>query len=55
MSHYSEETGINKDGTTTYWILKTTPIKNNNGEVVAAMEMSLDVTPSRQLEEKLKQ
>lgn len=55
MSHYSEETGINKDGTTTYWILKTTPIKNNNDEVVAAMEMSLDVTPSRQLEEKLKQ
>ena len=55
MSHYGEEAGINKDGTTTYWILKTAPIRNGNGEVVAAMEMSLDVTPSRQLEEKLKQ
>ncbi len=55
MSHYSEEAGINKDGTTTYWISRTAPIRNGNGKVVAAMEMSLDVTPSKQLEEKLKQ
>ena len=52
-SHYSEETGINKDGTPTHWILKTSPIKNDNGEIVAAMEMSLDITHRKLLEERL--
>ncbi|HIJ57418.1 MAG TPA: PAS domain S-box protein, partial [Deltaproteobacteria bacterium] len=52
-SHYSKETGVDKDGTTTHWILKTTPIKNDSGEIVAAMEMSLDITHTKQLEEQL--
>ncbi|MBW1900700.1 MAG: PAS domain S-box protein [Deltaproteobacteria bacterium] len=51
--HYSEETGLNKDGTVTHWITRTSPIKNSEGEIIAAMEMSLDVTPSKELEEKL--
>jgi len=51
--HYSEEAGINKDGTPAYWIVKTSPIRNKDGEVVAAMEMNLDITPRKQLEEKL--
>ena len=53
LSHYSEETGIDKEGTTTHWILKTTPITNDSGEVVAAMEISLDVTHKKQLEGQL--
>ncbi|MBW1695861.1 MAG: PAS domain S-box protein [Deltaproteobacteria bacterium] len=53
MSHYSEETGINKDGTITHWILKTSPIRDDSGEIVAAMEISLDITHKKQLEEKL--
>jgi histidine kinase len=52
-SHYSEEAGINKDGTPTYWIVKTSPIRNKDGEIVAAMEMNLDITHRKQLEEKL--
>ncbi len=52
-SHYSEETGINKDGSVTHWITRTSPIKKSDGEIVAAMEMNLDVTPSKELEEKL--
>lgn len=52
-SHYSEEAGINKDGTPAYWIVKTSPIRNKDGEIVAAMEMNLDITPRKQLEEKL--
>ncbi len=52
-SHYSEETGINKDGTVTHWITRTSPIKNSKGDIIAAMEMNLDVTPSKELEEKL--
>jgi len=52
-SHYSEETGINKDGTTTHWILTTSPVRDDSGEIVAAMEMSLDITTLKQLEEQL--
>ena len=52
-SHFSEETGVDKDGTTTHWILKTSPIRNDSGEIVAAMEMSLDITNAKQLEEQL--
>ena len=53
LSHYSEETGIDKDGTPTHWILKTSPIRDETGEIVAAMEMSLDITNVKILEEQL--
>ncbi|MFC1879930.1 ATP-binding protein [Thermodesulfobacteriota bacterium] len=51
--HFSEERGLSKDGKPTHWIVNTAPIKNENGEVVAAMEMSLDVTHTKLLEEEL--
>jgi histidine kinase len=53
LSHFSEERGVNKDGTATHWIVNTSPIKDENGEIVAAMEMSLDVTQTKILEEEL--
>ncbi|MBW1915879.1 MAG: PAS domain S-box protein [Deltaproteobacteria bacterium] len=52
--HFSEGTGISKDGTVTHWMVRTSPIKNSSGEIVAAIEMNLDVTPYKQLEYKLK-
>ena len=52
-SHWSEESGLNKDGTIAYWVVKTAPIKNHEGEIVAAMEMCLDITHMKQLKEKL--
>jgi histidine kinase len=52
-SHYSEETGFNKDGTLTHWIVNTSPIKNSKGEIIATMEMNLDITHRKHLEEKL--
>lgn len=52
-SHYSEERGFNKDGTPTHWIVHTSPIKNEKGEIVAAMEMNLDVTRTKLLEAEL--
>ena len=52
-SHQSEEVGISKDGTPTYWIVRTSPIKNEKGEIVAAMEMNLDITHHKELEEEL--
>ena len=54
LSHSSEETGFNKDGTPTHWIVRTSPIKNERGEIVAAMEINLDVTQTKLLEEELK-
>jgi histidine kinase len=54
LSHFSEEKGFSKDGTPTHWIVNTAPIKNQEGEIIAAMEMSLDVTPIKLLEEELK-
>jgi histidine kinase len=53
MSHYSEEAGISKDGTPTYWIVRTSPVRNEKGEIVAAMEMNLDITHHKELEEEL--
>ena len=51
--HSSEETGVSKDGTNTHWVVRSAPIKNDEGEVVAAMEMSLDVTQMKFLEEEV--
>ena len=51
--HFSEERGLSKDGKPTHWIVNTAPIKNESGEIVAAMEMSLDVTNVKLLEEEL--
>ncbi|MEJ2039037.1 MAG: PAS domain S-box protein, partial [Desulfosarcinaceae bacterium] len=53
--HYSQESGLDKDGTIKHWIVRTSPIKDAEGRVVAAMEMNLDVTESKLLEEKLAQ
>lgn len=53
-THYSEETGINKDGTRSYWMVRTAPIRNAQGEVTSAMEMSLDITERKQLEYEVK-
>ena len=52
-SHYSEESGTTKDGVATHWIVRTAPLRNADGEIYAAMEMSLDITPRKQLEERL--
>jgi len=53
LSHYSEERGLNRDGTPTHWVVRTSPIKNEKGEIVAAMEMNLDVTRTKLLEAEL--
>ncbi|MCP3901740.1 MAG: PAS domain S-box protein, partial [Desulfobacteraceae bacterium] len=52
-SHYGEESGIGKDGTMNSWIFIASPIKNAKGEVISAMEMSIDITARKQLEKKL--
>ncbi len=51
----SEETGVNKEGASSHWVVRTSPIKNAEGDVIAAMEMSLDVTQMKFLEREVQQ
>lgn len=51
--HVSEEAGMSKDGLETFWLVKTAPIRNVQGEVIAAMEMSLDLTQVKHLEKEV--
>jgi histidine kinase len=53
QSHYSEETGVSKEGVPTYWLVKTSPIRNARGEIIAAMEVNLDITHLKELEKML--
>ncbi len=53
LSVYSEEKGINKDGTMAYWYVKTAPLRDETGKIVAAMEMSIDITQRKILEERM--
>jgi histidine kinase len=50
LSHQAEESGLDKDGSAKHWLVRTSPIKNAAGDVVAAMEISLDISHRRQLE-----
>jgi len=51
--HFDKQIGLNKDKTIFHWIVKTAPIKNLKGEVIAAIEMSIDITRQKQLQEQL--
>ncbi len=52
--HYSEEMGLKKDGSESSWLVRVSPIKNSKGEVTAALEICLDVTRMRALEEEVR-
>jgi histidine kinase len=52
-SHLAEESGLNKDGSEAHWIVKTSPIRDAGGNIIAAMEMSIDITDRRLLEKEL--
>jgi histidine kinase len=51
--HYGEESRINADNSVTYWIARTSPVRNAKGEIVAVMEVCLDITRRKKLEENL--
>lgn len=53
-SHTAEERGLYKDGSPAHWIVRTAPVRNSRGEITAVMEMCLDITDRKRLEEKLK-
>jgi histidine kinase len=49
-SYTSEESGFDANGEIRHWLVTSSPIKNSEGEIVAAMEMCLDITSRKQLE-----
>ena len=51
--HHAEEMGVGKDGTSKHWMVRATPITDEKGRVVAAMEISLDITERKKLEVEL--
>ena len=53
-SHVTEESGFYKDGRKAHWIVTTSPICDADGNVVAAMEMCLDITSRKELEEEVR-
>jgi histidine kinase len=53
-SHYSEETGVTKDGQVSHWIVRTATIKDTDGEITAVMEISIDITQLKRLEEEIR-
>ena len=52
-SHSNEESAVDENGTMKHWLVKTSPIRDEHGEIVAAMEISLDITERRLLEVEL--
>ena len=54
LVHTSEESGYVKDGSQAHWLVTTAPIFNPRGKVEAVMEMCLDITARKRLEEDLR-
>lgn len=54
-THSSQESGFSKNGIKTYWVVKTAPIKDKLGNLIAAMEMSIDITEQIETEHQLVQ
>jgi histidine kinase len=52
--HFSEESGFYKDGTRAQWMVNASPMFDAEGNVVAAMSVSLDITARKKLEEEIK-
>ncbi|MHC1744829.1 MAG: PAS domain S-box protein [Syntrophobacteraceae bacterium] len=53
-SHTIEETGITKEGSASHWIGRTSALHDAAGQVTAVMEMSLDITQMKRLEEEIR-
>lgn len=54
QSHSGETEGIGRNGQKKHWIFITAPMRDEKGDIVAGMEMSIDITQRRHLEQDLK-
>ncbi len=55
LPHQSEESMVTADGRQLYWLVQTSPVLDEHGKAVAVMEMTLDITQRKELEERLRQ
>ena len=53
LSHTTEETGFDRSGNPRHFIVRTNPLMDEAGNVIAVMEISVDVTGMRRLEREL--
>lgn len=51
--HSSEEQVITRDGSEAFVIVYTSPLRNDQGEIAAVMEMSTNITPVKRLQTEL--
>ena len=54
MPHQSEESIITPEGKRLHWIVQTSPVFDEEGKAVAVMEMTMDITERKALEERLR-
>ncbi len=54
QAQFSEEVALGKEGNPVHMLVSTSPILSEEGEVIAAIEMSTDITQVRLLEDELK-
>lgn len=52
--HWNEEKVVMKDGRIAQMLVKSTPVKDDHGEVVYVLEAATDITEKRRLQEELK-
>ncbi len=52
--HTIEETGFTREGIESHWIGRTSAIRDASGQITAVMEMSLDITQMKRLEEEIR-
>jgi histidine kinase len=53
-SHFGETEGVGRQGSKKHWFFITAPVMDENGDITAAMEMSIDITFRKELEQDLK-
>lgn len=53
--HRSEESIMTVDGNRLHWLVQTSPVFDEKGQAVAVMEMTMDITERKELEERLRQ
>jgi len=53
--HTSQQVGVQKDGSPTYYVVTTSPLSRGEEGVEHVIEMATDVTPIRELENKLQE
>ncbi len=54
-SFTTEHAGFDKEGREVHWIMTTAPVADATGAVDAVMQMSVDITSRKELEEKLRE